>query len=190
MNASDEELIQQVVSVRQSALSLKGLGGRLLRNGAAVFSLAMTGQADAVTGYVPTGASKVAATAMGTAADAVKRYSVTCYNDGSGEPTQLRARVQGQTTTAKFLLKIVVEKDGVQQEQTDPKNGKGLNFSPYAVVAGGPGKYTMTVSKVKKKSTDANAVLKGAMTFITQQECNTAKGASAYTGIKKPVAIK
>jgi hypothetical protein len=177
-------------SIRKAALELKGLGRTAAKSGFAVFSLAIShqGLAASPSNYVPTGASQVSATRLATPATATKTYSVTCYDDGSGLPVLLRARVQGQTSTATFLVQISVEKDGVKQEAVNPKNGKGLNFSSYAAVAQGAGNYTITISKVKKKPTDSDKKLQGAMIFQTRQECDNAAG--SYTGISLPVEIR
>lgn len=177
-------------AIRKAALGLKGVGKVVAKNGFAAFSMVISNQVIGAqsTGYVPTGASQVSATRLSTVATAVRRYSVSCYDDGSGAPVLLRARVQGQTSTAGFLVKITVEKDGVTQGAINPKNGKGLNFSPYAAVSKGPGNYTITISKVKKKASDPDKKLQGAMIFQTRQECDNAAG--GYTGITTPVEIR
>ena len=173
-----------------AASKLKGLGADVARPTVAVFSLAAAGQSMAESGYVPTGASQVIPTVLGTPIDAIKTYTLKCYDNGSGAPTQMRARVQGQTTSAKFLVQLTLEKDGITQTVTDLKLGKGLNFSPYAVVAGGEGTYTMTIRKVKKNASDPDSKLKGGMVFTTRQECNYSPASGAYTGISKPVEVK
>ncbi len=177
-------------AIKRAAMGLKGMGRRVAKSGFAAFSLAASSQVAGAqsTGYVPTGASQVSATRLSNPANAVRRYSISCYDDGSGAPVLLRARVQGQTSAAGFLVKITVEKDGVIQEAVNPKNGKGLNFSPYAAVAQGPGNYTITISKVKKKPGDPDKKLTGAMIFQTRQECDNSAG--AYTGISVPVEIR
>lgn len=177
-------------SIKRAAMGLKGIGTTVAKNGFAAFSLVISNQVIGAqsTGYVPTGASQISATRLSSPATAVKRYSVTCYDDGSGAPVLMRARVQGQTSTAGFLVKITVEKDGVTKESINPKNGKGLNFSPYAAVSQGPGNYTITISKVKKKAAHPDKKLQGAMIFQTRQECDNAAG--GYTGISVPVEIR
>lgn len=173
-----------------AASKLKRLGAGVARPTAVFFSMAAAGQSMAESGYVPSGASQVIPTVLGTAKDSTKTYTLKCYDNGSGAPTQMRARVQGQTTSAKFLVQLTLEKDGITQTVTDPKLGKGLNFSPYAVVAGGEGTYTMTIRKVKKNASDPDSKLKGGMVFTTRQECNYGPTSGAYTGISKPVEVK
>lgn len=174
----------------EAAMRLKGLAPAIIKQSAVMISLVTTGQSMAESGYVPTGASQVKPTKLLPPADSIRKYTVDCYDNGSGAPIQMRARVQAQTSSAKFLLQLSLEKDGITQTVTDPKNGKGLNFSPYAVVAAGPGTYTMTIRKIKKNASDPDKKLKGTMVFTTRQECNFSPASGAYTGITDPKEIK
>lgn len=133
--------------------------------------------------YNPTGASKISAI-LGPKGTDTLRYKLTCFNDGCGEPAKARVRIQGQTRSAKFWVKATIEKNGVVQETISFKNGSGINFSEYAVVAQGPGEYTLTISKVKKNPTDKDSKLSGKMAFQTRQECDIDRTTNYYTGIK------
>lgn len=177
-----------LTSILAAVQSLRLPGGKLARGGVALLSMAVSSETGhAATGsYVATGASRIFSK-IGTNPTSTKRYIANCFDDGSGEPNKMRVRIQGQTVTAKFLVKVTVEKDGVQQSAVSSKNGKGLNFSPYASVSGGPGQYTITISKVPKKPGASASSMRGAMVFETRQECDTESG--AYTGLSMPVPI-
>lgn len=136
-------------------------------------------------GYVPTGASRLSGILASNAAS-VKRYRITCFDDGMGQPVQARVRIRGKTAAAKFNIKATLESNGERQEVIDTKNGDVV-FSSYAPVRQGTSEYILTIAKVKKKPGDNDKKLKGAMVFETRQECDTATG--AYTGINKPTPI-
>lgn len=137
--------------------------------------------------YVPTGASRITGT-LPKPAESIKRYRIECYDDGSGLPTQVKARIQGKTRTAPYGIKATLESvlTGNRQEVTDIKHGDGL-YSLYAHLKEGEGPFILTVSKTKKKISDTDKKLNGKTVFETRQECDTQT--NAYTGIRKPVAI-
>ena len=170
--------------LRIAALSLPGLAmnAAMADEGYSVASAQGGAQIQAGAGYTPTGASRLLGQ-LGSEPTSSKQYRVNCYDDGSGEPTRLRLRIQGMTASAKFLVSATIERNGESQTVIDPTNGDAL-YGEYAVVTQGGGDYTLTVNKVKKKDSAPDSSLNGAMTFQTMQECNTATG--AYTGITKP----
>ena len=173
--------------LRLAALSLPGLAmnAAVADEGYAVASAQGGAQIQAGAGYTPTGASRLLGQ-LGSEPTSSKQYRVNCYDDGSGEPTRLRLRIQGMTASAKFLVSATIERNGESQTVIDPTNGDSL-YGEYAVVTQGGGDYTLTVNKVKKKDSSPDSSLNGSMTFQTMQECNTASG--AYTGITKPSPI-
>ncbi len=135
--------------------------------------------------YVPTGASRLSGT-LAKNADSVKRYSIHCYDDGSGKPAAMRLRIQGKTKAAAFNIKATLERNGEQQQTMDVRNGDGL-YAPYLKVTQGEGDYILTISKVKKSPNHPDKKLTGKAVFETRQECDTQSG--AYTGIRKAVPI-
>ncbi len=178
-------------ALTRAALALPGLGlisGLALAGTPPVAIEAGPGVSAQAAGYVPTGASKIVSV-LAKRPTATRKYRISCYNDGNGEPVRMRVRVQGATKSAKFLVKATLEKDGVVQEVISLKNGPGVYYSTYAVVSQGAGEYTLTISKVRKKATDKDTRLKGTAIFKTRQECDTAATSNYYTGISKPVEI-
>lgn len=137
--------------------------------------------------YVPTGASRITG-ALAKPAESTKRYRIECYDDGSGLPTQVKARIQGKTRSAPYGIKATLESvlTGNRQEVVDTKQADG-RYSLYAHLKEGEGPFILTVSKVKKKASDPDKKLSGKAVFETRQECDTQT--NAYTGIRKPVAI-
>ena len=172
--------------LRMAALSLPGLAmnAAMADEGYAVTAAPGNAVIQGGANYTPTGASRL----LGQLANeptSSKQYRVNCFDDGSGEPTRLRLRIQGMTK-ANFLVSATIERNGESQTVIDPTNGDS-RYAEYAVVTQGGGDYTLTVNKVKKKDSAPDSSLDGAMTFQTMQECNTATG--AYTGITKPTLI-
>lgn len=170
--------------LRAAALGLPGLMSQAAiadqdANWLAASSATVGIQAGA--GYIPTGASRVLGQ-LEKASTSVKKYKISCFDDGSGQPARLRLRIQGMSS-ANFLVNAKIESNGVSQDITDKTNGDRV-YSDYISVSQGIGEYILTVSKVKKSANAPDSVLDGAMTFQTAQECNTSSG--AYTGITHP----
>jgi hypothetical protein len=173
------------VALTLPGLTLSSAFAQAGNPGYAVESAGAAGQAVSAQAYVPTGASRLSGILAGNPAS-IKRYRITCFNDGSGESVQARVRVRGKTAAAKYNVKVTLEGNDERQEVIDTRNGDVV-FSPYAAVRQGHAEYTLTLSKVKKKPGDNDKRLKGAMVFETRQECDTASG--GYTGINKPTAL-
>ena len=172
--------------LRLAALSLPGLAmnAAMADEGYAVIAAQGSAVIQGGAGYTPTGASRLLGQ-LGPESASSKQYRVNCYDDGTGEPTRLRLRVQGMTK-ANFLVSATVERNGESKTVIDPTNADSL-YGEYAVVTQGAGDYILTVNKVKKKDSAPDSSLTGSMTFQTMQECNTATG--AYSGISKPTLI-
>jgi hypothetical protein len=88
---------------------------------------------------------------LGNVAGTVDSYQVTCSSDGATVPAGLISRVKDLTEAASPRVSIHAQKDGgqlgyVASTSTDDSNNDS-NYSPWGVVVGGVGVYTLLVSK-------------------------------------------
>lgn len=90
---------------------------------------------------------------LGNTANTVDYYQVTCSSDGSGTaPDGLITRIKDLTPGALPRVSVHAQKDGanlpgyIASTSTD-ETDNDANFSPWGVVVGGPGIYTVLVTK-------------------------------------------
>ena len=156
---------------------------------AAALSEVDVGSAPPKTGFLQArqivGASRIATT-LGSTPSIKKTYRLTCFDDGSGAPINMRLRVQNRTKASTWRVQAILTKNGETQSIVDSKNGDNV-FSNYLTVSQGPGDYILTITKVKAKPKDSSSKLKGAAVVQTMQECDTQTG--KYTGISPPVSL-
>ena len=104
-------------------------------------------------------------------------YQITCSPyDLSGSPaapTRYLSFKFWATKSANFLVKGTLTKDGQEVSAIDPNNGPKARSpsSPGIALNGGDGTYTLTFTKVKKKSTQSDKVLLGTMTLAAEYHC-------------------
>lgn len=88
---------------------------------------------------------------LGNVAGTVDSYQVTCSSDGNTVPAGLITRIKDLTEAASPRVSIHAQKDGgqlgyVASTATDDSNNDAA-YSPWGVVVGGVGVYTLLVSK-------------------------------------------
>jgi hypothetical protein len=89
---------------------------------------------------------------------------ITCFDDGAGPASYLMARVRDKSPVQAGLLVNLQLLKGVRAVSvTDPVSGNA-DYSPYAVLAGGNGVYTMLLNKT----------MAGARSFDLEWHCMTA----------------
>lgn len=112
------------------------------------------------------------------------RYAIACFDDGNGPPESVYFDVKAFTKTATFLVTAQIEKNGVADSVTDKTNGD-RKPSPAKVFIQGDGVYNLTLSKVKKKSSQPDKKLKGVMVFNGDVHCYSTTGAHTGTDMTK-----
>lgn len=94
---------------------------------------------------------------LGKKAKASDIYRITCPSDGSGVP-HLELQVRDLRPIKPPLLRVQARAGAVNVSSTDPIDGDA-KASPLVSAAGGPGPYTVTVSKMAKKGKPARTLL-------------------------------
>lgn len=121
----------------------------------------------AVTGYVSGVQAHSGGGTMGkngTNPSATAVAFVTCFDDGNGVPDHLIANIKDMSEPVPgLLLSLQIVKGGQATNVTDPVSGDA-DPSPFGVLYGGPGVYTML----------ANTTAAGARKLSVTWHCETA----------------
>lgn len=116
-------------------------------------------------------------------APATDQYTVTCFNDGAGEPSRLFVHVRDERPRNPALITIQAFNHVSQTTSplsTDPVDGDA-GYSPDAVIGTGAGPYFVTVNKSRSKKI-------GAEIYTVEFHCQTASG--EHTGTNEPEMIQ
>lgn len=116
-------------------------------------------------------------------AAATDQFTVTCFNDGAGEPDHLFVHVRDERPRNPALITIQAFNQATSVAtslSTDPADGDA-GYSPGAVIGTGAGPYFVTVNKSRSKKI-------GAEIYTVEFHCQTASG--EHTGTDEPVRIQ
>jgi hypothetical protein len=119
-------------------------------------------------GPVGIASAHVLSAALGKNPAATDVLEVTCAS--SSGALRVDAQVNDVTPIKPPRLQVTVEKRDQKSTAIDPRDGDG-KYSPFASVAGGPGAYTITVSKLVPREGRPDRTRGQAERYVLQYHC-------------------